>query len=446
MTQNLSQTQRRRINGWAMYDWANSAYVTTVAVAVLPAYFAASVAPQQGVELLGMQVKATSLWGYAVSLAAVAVFIISPLLGAIADYSASKRRMLMLFCATGSLCALLLLFSGPGLVFYTLALFVVAQIAFNGGNVFYDAFLPHIAGPELQDRVSGKGFALGYLGGGIQFALALGLVAGHGYLGISQGLAARLAMAMAGLWWGGFALITFTRLDEGSTPRPLPPELADKPHLLAYARAGARQVRQSLVHLRGRRRLVVFLLAFLCYNDGIQTVIAMATIYGKEELGFSTTVLMLTLLMIQFLAFFGALALSRLAGRLGARRTLMLALIGWCGIAVYGYFLQHPWEYFLLGAAVGLVLGGSQALSRSLYSNMIPPQSSAEYFGYYSVFSKFSSIGGPFLFAVIAQITGSSRNALLSLIVFFVLGLALLWLVGRLPEDPKQPPSTSTPA
>jgi len=243
MSQDLSQTQRRRINGWAMYDWANSAYVTTVAVAVLPAYFAASVAPQEGIELLGMQIKATSLWGYAVSLAAVAVFIISPLLGAMADYSASKRRMLMLFCFVGSLCTLLLLFSGPGLVFYTLALFVVAQIAFNGGNVFYDAFLPHIAGPKLQDQVSGKGFALGYLGGGIQFALALGLVAGHQYLGISQGLAARLAMAMAGLWWGGFALITFARLEEGSTPRPLPPELANTFRPLAYeiGRASCRE-------------------------------------------------------------------------------------------------------------------------------------------------------------------------------------------------------------
>jgi len=426
---------RREVNGWAMYDWANSAYVTTVAVAVLPAYFASGVAPEGGVSLFGMQLSATSLWGYAVSLAAIVVFMLSPVLGAVADFSASKRRMLMLCCGLGSLCTLLLLFAAPGMVFYTLGLFVLAQIAFNAGNVFYDAFLPHIAPARLQDAVSGRGFAFGYLGGGLQFALALGLVAGHGQLGISQGLAARLAMAMAGLWWGGFALITFFRLREHGSPRPLPRDLRQRSLPDAYARAGLRQVVQSLKQLRGRRRLVLFLAAFLCYNDGIQTVIAMATIYGKEELGFSTTVLMLTLLMIQFLAIFGALGLSRLAGRLGTRRTLMLALVVWCGIAVYGYFLQHPWEYFLLGGAVGLVLGGSQALSRSLYSSMIPAASSAEYFGYYSVFSKFSSIGGPFVFALISQATGSARSALLSLIVFFILGLVLLWRLGRLPRD-----------
>lgn len=434
MSEQLAAGQRRRIFGWAMYDWANSAYVTTVAVAVLPAYFAASVATGEGTELLGMRLSATSLWGYAVSFAAVLVFIISPLLGAMADYSASKRRMLMLCCYLGSLCTLLLLFAQPGMVFYTLALFILAQVAFNGGNVFYDAFLPHVAPPALQDRVSGKGFAYGYLGGGLQFALALGLVAGHEHLGISQGLAARLAMAMAGLWWGGFALVTFSRLDEGVQPRRLPPDLVSKPPLMAYFLAGMRQVWQSIRQLRKRPRLLLFLVAFLCYNDGIQTVIAMATIYGKQELGFSTTVLMLTLLMIQFLAIFGALGLSRLADRLGTRRTLMLALVVWCGVTIYGYFIEHPWQYFLLGAAVGLVLGGSQALSRSLYSSMIPKESSAEYFGYYSVFSKFSSIGGPFVFALLAQATGSSRSALLSLILFFVLGLVLLWRLGKLAD------------
>lgn len=430
MSQALPPEQRRRIFGWAMYDWANSAYVTTVAVAVLPAYFASAVAPEGGVELAGLRLSATSLWGYAVSLAAVLVFVLSPFLGAMADFSASKRRMLMLFCGVGSASTLLLLFATPGAVFYTLGLFVIAQVAFNGGNVFYDAFLPHIAGPKMLDRVSGKGFAFGYFGGGLQFALALGLVAGHAQLGISQGLAARLALVMAGLWWGGFALVTFSRLDEQSVPRELPADLKHLPRTWAYARAGARHVAASIRQLRGRRKLLLFLLAFLCYNDGIQTVIAMATIYGKEELGFSTTVLMLTLLMIQFLAIFGALAMSRLAERLGTRRALMLTLVVWCGIAVYGYYLRQPWEYFLLGGVVGLVLGGSQALSRSYYGSMIPKEYSAEYFGYYSVFGKFSSIGGPFVFAAITQATGSSRNALLSLIVFFVLGLLLLWRVG----------------
>ncbi len=415
-----------------MYDWANSAYVTTVAVALLPAWFAEAVVPKGGWEFLGTLWPATSLWGYAVSLSAVLVFLLAPLLGAVADFSAAKRRMLMACCALGSLSTVLLYFSTPGTVLLTLLLFILAQIGFTGGNVFYDAFLPHLGPREQLDRISGSGFAWGYVGGGLQFAISLGLVAGHAQLGLEQGLAVRLAMVMAGLWWGGFALLTFARLDEVTQASPLPERLRDLPRVRAYLRIGLGRVAEHTRVLRRDRRLLVFLLAFLLYNDGIQTVIAMATIYGKEELGLSTTVLMLTLLLIQFLAIFGALGLSRLAGRLGTRPALMLSLVVWCGIAVYGYFLQHAWEYFVLGAAVGLVLGGSQALSRSLYGAMIPPEASAEYFGYYSVISKFSSIGGPLIFAVITQLTGSSRGALLALTLFFVAGLLLLWKLGRL--------------
>jgi MFS transporter, UMF1 family len=427
-----SAVQRRGIFGWAMYDWANSAYVTTVAVAVLPAYFAAAVVPEGGWEFMGQTLSATSLWGYAVSLSSLLVFVLAPFLGAMADFSAIKRRMLIGFCYLGSLATVGLFFSGPGLVVFTLVLFVLAQIGLTGGNVFYDAFLPHVAPPHLQDRVSGKGFALGYIGGGLQFALSLGLIAGHDKLGLDYGFAARLAMASAGVWWGGFALITFARLEEHGRPQTLPPELRGLPRPWAYLRMGFARVREHTRHLREQKPLLVFLLAFLFYNDGIQTVISMATIYGKQELKLSTTTLMLTLLLIQFVAIFGALGMSRLAEKLGTRQTLMLGLVVWCGIAVYGYFLEHAWEYFVLGGAVGLVLGGSQALSRSLYSRMIPREASAEYFGYYSVVSKFSSIAGPFVFAVITQATGSSRGALLSLIVFFVIGLGLLWRLGRM--------------
>lgn len=429
--------QKRRITAWAMYDWANSAYATTVIVAILPAYFAAAVVPEGGwtPPWGGAPLRATTLWGYAMSLSAAFVFLLAPFLGAMADFSAAKKRMLMFCCFMGSICTLLLLFATPGQVMLTLGLFILAQMCFNGGNIFYDAFLPHIAPKHKRDAVSGKGFAFGYLGGGLQFSLALGLVAGHQFLGISQDLAARLALAMAGLWWGGFACITFFRLEEDASPRALPANASSSSRIIGYAKMGFQRVLGHTAQLKHQRRLLLFLLAFLFYNDGIQTVINMATIYGKEELGFSTTTLMLTLLMIQFLAIFGALLLSRLAEKIGTRKALMLALLAWCGISIYGYFLEHPWEYFLLGAAVGLVLGGSQSLGRSLYANMIPKEASAEYFGYYSVISKFSSIGGPLVFAFITQMTGSSRNALLSLIVFFIIGLLLLWRLGGAGPD-----------
>lgn len=421
---------KRRIFGWAMYDWANSAYVTTVAVAVLPVYFKDVVVGERAL-ILGMELSATSLWGYAVSLAALVVFVLAPFFGAVADQSAMKKRFLMICCYAGSVATLALFSLGPGRVGWALALFITAQIAFVGGNVFYDAFLPHVAPPGRMDRVSGKGFALGYVGGGLHFLLSLALIvlAGNGTLAswgipVGKDLAARLAMASAGLWWGGFALVAFTRLDE--------PRLTDfhRMSLGGYMAAGWRRVAQGTRAVLRDRGLLVFLIAFLFYNDGIQTVMVMATIYGRDELGFSPTHLMLTLLLIQFLGVFGASLFSRAAEKVGTKRALMFALVLWTGVAVYGYYITAPWEFYVLGAVVGLVLGGSQALSRSLFGAMIPKEHSAEFFGYFSVVHKVSSIAGPLVFAVVSQAMGSARPAVLSLTVFFIIGLVLLTCAG----------------
>ncbi len=417
----------KSLRGWVVYDWANSAYVTTVAVAVLPAYFAAAVMPRQGCELLGTRLSATSMWGYTVSLAALCVFLLAPLLGAIADYSSMKKRMLQVFCLTGGLAASTLFFIGPGAVWLTLGLFFVAQVGFVGGNVFYDAFLPHLGTSEELDSISGWGYAAGYLGGGLQFAISLGLLTLHSRLGLSADLAARLSLSMAGLWWLGFACLTFVWLQESKVPRPMPPGL-DR-NIGGYLRVGWHQVRENLRMLLHDRNLLLFLLAFFFYNDGIQTVISMATIYGKEELGFSTTVLMVTLLMIQVVGIFGALLFGRLAQRISARKALMAALVLWLGISLYAYYLQHPWQYVLLGALVGLILGGSQALSRSLYGVMIPKEEAATYYAFFSVINKFSSILGPLVFAVVTQLTGTARLAMPCLGVFFIIGFfGLLFL------------------
>lgn len=408
-----------------MYDWANSAYVTTVATAVLPAYFAAAVVPAGGVRALGLTFTAPALWGYLMSAAALAMFLLAPPLGAVADHTSSKKRLLAACCLGGSLAAGLLWFSGPGRVGLTMALFGLAHTAFLAGNVFYDAFLPHIAPPERLDRVSGKGFAFGYLGGGLQFALALGLVAGHQRLGLSEDAAARAAMAMAALWWGGFSLVTLRGLAE-PPGRPLPGDPRGLLRLVALARLGFAQVAATGRRVRQQRRLLLFLAAFLLYNDGIQTTIAMATIYGKAELGLPTTTLMLTLLMIQFVAIAGSLAFTRLAEATSAKAALLLSLALWTGIVACASFISTPAHYFLLGAAVGCVLGGSQALSRSLYARLIPAQAPAEFFGYFSVVNKLSAVAGPFLFALITQATGSSRQALPCLTAFFIVGAILL--------------------
>jgi MFS transporter, UMF1 family len=417
--------------GWCMYDWANSAFATTVLAALLPAYFAGEVVGPEGVMIGGTLYSATTLWGFVVACAAFLIFIIAPVLGAISDFSATKKKFLLSFAYGGSLFTVLLYFCRSGDVVKTLLIFFFAQIGFIAGNVFYDAFLPQIASEDKIDWVSGKGFSYGYLGGGLQFALSLGLVAGHEQLGISQSLAARIALAMAGIWWAGFTFFTVKYLHEMPRAEVMPEKYRGKLVVFAYAYVGFSRLLKTTRRVSRFRHILIFLIAFMLYNDGIQTVINMATIYGKEELKLTTTTLMITLLVIQTIAILGALAFSRLAGHIGTKRAVMVTLVIWSGVVVYAYFIRSAVEYFTLGIFVGIVLGGSQALSRSLYGSIIPEEASAEFYGFYSIFSKFSAIWGPMAFAIIRQLAGSSRLSIVSLGVFFIAGLILLAFVNE---------------
>jgi UMF1 family MFS transporter len=419
----------KTIFGWCMYDWANSAYVTTVAVGLLPYYFARVVVGEQGVAIGGTVYSATTLWGFTVSTAAVVAFLSAPVLGAVADFSSAKKRFLLFAAYSGALAAALLFFCGPGDVFLTLGLYFIAQIGFVCGNVFYDAFLPQIASQDRMDWVSGKGYAFGYVGGGLQFAAALALVAGHERIGISQDLATRLGMGTAALWWGGFALITGRRLHDAPSTERLDAKYRAWPRLAAYLATGLARTWRTTRKVSRFRHLLLYLIAFMLYNDGIQTVIDMATIYGAEELKFGPQVLMVTLLVIQGIASLGALLFGKIAERVGSKQAIMLSLALWSGVVMYAYFIHSATEFFILGGIVGLVLGGSQALSRSMYGSMIPESASAEFFGFYTVFSKFSAIWGPLVFATIRQVTGTARLSILSLICFFVAGMVLLRFV-----------------
>jgi len=417
--------------GWCMYDWANSAYATTVLAGLLPFYFKAGIVGPEGAVIGGTHYSATSLWGFAVSAAALLAFLTAPFLGAVADFSAAKRRFLLTFAYTGSLFTILLWFCRSGDVMRTMIFFVIAQFGFVCANVFYDAFLPQIVSEDRLDRVSGRGYAYGYLGGGLQFAVALGLIAGHERLGLSEATAARIGLVLAGVWWAGFTLFTVVHLREEQAFGTLPPRYRAWPRSLACAAVGIRRTLSTARRVARFRHLLLFLIAFMLYNDGIQTVIVMATIYGADELGLSATTLMTTLLVVQGVAMVGALLFSRISGRLGTKRTVMLTLLLWSGVVVYAYFIEGATEFFVLGGVVGLVLGGSQALSRSLYGSMIPAEASAEFFGFYTVFAKFSAIWGPLVFAVIEQWTGSARLSIVSLIVFFLTGMVLLYFVDE---------------
>jgi UMF1 family MFS transporter len=414
----------KNIFGFCMYDWANSAYGTTVAVGVLPAYFASVVVGGGVLRIGGIETSATAVWAFVVALASFITFLVAPVLGAIADFSAAKKRFLLVFAYGGALFTVLLYFCGSGDVYLTLLLFLLAQVGYIGSLVFYDSFITDVASPEKMDWISGKGYSYGYVGGGLQFAFALALVAGHEYVGISQTLAARIAILTAGVWWAGFSLITAKYLRE---------DRAAAPHrrILEYIGIGFSRTIQTTLKVRQFRHLVIFLVAFMLYNDGIQTVIDMASIYGSEELKLSTTTLMVTLLIVQIIATFGALLFGWLATKMGSKRAIMLSLVLWSGVVIYAYFIQTAAQYFALGVVVGIVLGGSQALSRSFYGSMVPEEASAEFFGFYTVFSRFSAIWGPTTFGVVRQVLGSSRLAIVSLIFFFIVGLILMAFVDE---------------
>ncbi len=426
-------SRRRVLHAWYMYDWANSAFAVTILSALFGPYLASVVVPAGGIEvpLFGLTaVKATTLYGYTLSLSALLVMLSMPVLGAIADHTSAKRTFLFFFCWMGSLSSLLMFFVGPGDVWPAMLLFFIGNFSFVSANVFYDAFLPHIATRDEQDTVSGKGYAYGYAGGGTLFVLQVLLVTFHEAIGIDVGLAIRIALGSVGLWWGGFSMITFFRLEE--------PRIDSRPEpVLRLFIGGFRRILLTIRTVRSLKHLGIFLLAFMIYNDGIQTVIAMATIYGKEELQFDTLTLMGSLLMIQFVGILGSQLFGTAARRFGAKPMVMVSLVVWTAVVVYAFYMTKAIEFWVLGAVVGLVLGGSQALSRSLYSRIIPPSASAEFFGFFSVFEKFSAILGPALFAYLSYASGSSRNSILSLVIFFVVGLVLLFFVNikRAEED-----------
>jgi MFS transporter, UMF1 family len=409
---------RREILGWTMYDWANSAFSTTVVTTFLGPYLLALAQEQGGVSILGFIVEPAAFFPACVSISVALQVLFLPVLGAIADYSRLKKRMMMFFAYVGAGSTVGLFLVQGDLVLTGGGLFIVANLSFGAAIVFYNAFLVEIASPDKRDAVSSRGFALGYLGGGILLLLNLVLF----NIMEDSGLAVRLSLASAGVWWLVFTLIFPQRMLFQRQPmRGLPP--------------GENYLSQSLKQLRSTLRELVrehptalhYLVSYLVYNDGIQTVIAVSTSFAADELGTSASTLALLVLVIQFVAFPGALFFGRLAGRIGAKRSIMITLVIWSGIVIFAFgFLYEEWQLWILGIAVALVLGGSQALSRSLFSQMIPAGREAEYFGIYEVSERGTSWIGPLVFAVAVQLTGTQRIAIISLIIFFLAGLALL--------------------
>lgn len=420
-------TRRERV-GWYFYDWANSAFPTTVVTVFLgPWLTTVTKAAADGggfVYPLGIKVHAGSFFPYVVSLSVLAQVLTLPVLGAIADYSHRKKELLGLFAYLGA-GATFALYAVHGTSYLPGGvLFLAANVSFGASVVFYNAFLPDLASPDRRDAVSSYGWALGYLGGGLLLALNLALFSQAAALGLSVGHAVRINLASAGAWWALFTLIPLLTLRNRQPARQLRP--GDH-----YLTVGFRQLRRTLSRVRLYPQTVLFLAAYLLYNDGIQTVIALASQFGQEELGLPISTLTSVILMVQFVAFFGALAFNRVAEVLGTKRAIMVSLVIWTGTVTYAYgWLRTGGQFFALGAAIAIVLGGSQALSRALYSLMIPKGQEAEYFSLYEVSERGTSWLGPLLFGLALQFTGSYRIAILSLSIFFLLGLVLLAFVN----------------
>ena len=420
------RNDRRTIFGWAMYDWANSAYVVVI-VGILPAYFGSYIVPDDG----WMGLSAESLWGYVVGLVSLALFLITPVLGAIADYSARRLSFLRAFAYGGALFATCFAFVSTGDVLLAMVMFLASHFGLAASNVFYDGILPLITTDDTIDRVSSKGYALGYIGGGIYLLFAMIFIFYSERLGIEESLAARVAIGGTGAWWSGFSWYAFRRLREVGTAQETPVAGQGESRFLAYLRLGFRRTWRTCVSLSGHKHLLLFVIAYMFYIDGVQTVINISAIYASETLEIGTAFIALVLLVVQFMAFFGALLFGRLSDRIGPKRSISFALVIWIGVLIIAYYLPVGQNYPLLavGMLIGVVLGGTQALSRSLYGSIIPQQASAEFFGFFSVFTKFSAIWGPIIFATFRQVTGSSRPAVLSLVSFFVVGFILLSFV-----------------
>ncbi|HLF60600.1 MAG TPA: MFS transporter [Acidimicrobiia bacterium] len=412
------------IRGWITYDWANSAYATTILAAVLPAYFASEVVGDSEVEFLGRLWTGQDLWAVTVGFGPLIMFLATPILGAIADYSAAKKRFLTVFAVWGALLTSLLFFTMTGDVLLTLGLFLLADIGFVGANVFYDGFLPDLTTDDTIDMVSSRGFAWGYIGGGLHLLLSLILIQGAdaGLIPIDPILATRIALGSVGVWWLGFAIKALRGIPETGHSSILPGR--PRPGWAGYTRIGfSRTIKTTGLVIRNRP-LLVFLVAFILFNDGVQTTIAMASIYATETLDLEITTVIVAVLLVQFVAFFGAMAFGRYAVRAGTRRALLTSIMVWASVSVAAFFLPvgAVAPFLALAVLIGFVLGGTQALSRSLYGSMIPEEQSAEFYGFFSVFSKFSAIWGPWIFALVRQVTGSARWAILSIAIFFVVG------------------------
>jgi len=405
---------RKIINAWCMYDWANSAFATTIMGALFPPFYRALVTESGLAEN-----TATAYWGYTTSVALLVIALIAPVLGAIADYTGGKKRYVAFFAGLGILATAAFVFIGTDTWLLASILYIGGNLGFAGANVFYESLLPHIAQKDDIDQISTKGYALGYVGGGILLVINVLWVMKPEMFGMPDlAFALRASFFSVSVWWGLFSIPLFRRVPEPLAARETGPAINP-------IKAGFSRLATTFREVTRYKQLLIFLIAFWIYNDGIGTIIKMATAYG-DEIGLELTDMTIALIMTQFVGIPFSFLFGTLAKKLGTKRSILLALGVYTLISIAGYFMRTATHFYVLAFLVGTVQGGSQALSRSLYGAMVPKHKTAEFFGFFSTSSKFAGIAGPLLFGVVSQIAGQSRLSIVSLIIFFTVGGLLL--------------------
>ena len=407
---------RPDLRAWAMYDWANSAFQTTIIAAIFPIYY-------EKVAAAGLPGPvATSRFAWATTWSILIVAVIAPLLGAVADYRPLKKRMIAVFLAIGATATAAMFFITRGDWLFALVLFVIGNVGVAGSIVFYESLLPHLVGEDELDIVSSAGYAVGYVGGGLLLAVNIVMMSKPGWFLLpDRGVAVRASLASVAAWWVLFSIPLFRRIKE-------PPASVRESDTGSVVAVAFRRLIHTFGELRRYRQAFMLLLAFLIYNDGIQTIIRMATTYGAE-IGLDDNAMIVALLVTQFIGIPFAFLFGLFARRIGAKRAVFAGLGVYALITLLGYFMRTSWEFFALAVLVGMVQGGTQALSRSLFASMIPRQKSSEFFAFFGVFERYAGILGPAIFAWVVERSGTSRNAILSVLVFFVVGAALLAFV-----------------
>ncbi|HET7657625.1 MAG TPA: MFS transporter [Bacillales bacterium] len=407
----------KEIRSWAMYDWANSAFATTVMAAVLPIYY-------HDVAAKGLSdATSTAYWGYSQSIGVIIVALLVPVLGTIADYSGAKKKFLGFFAGIGILSSLMLALVGQGDYLLASLLFILGAVGFSAANVFYDGFLPDIAPKEKMDQVSARGFATGYIGGGLLLLINLMMIMKFSWFGIpSKTMATQISFVTVGIWWFLFSIPLFHNVRERNDNK----DVAKQGH---YVKVSFQRLASTFREINQYKELLKFLIAYWLFNDGIGTIIKMATIYGRD-IGIGTTDLIAALVITQFVGIPCTFLFGWLTQKMTSKRALLLALWVYVLIVLLGFFMTSATHFYILAILVGFVQGGAQSLSRSIYGRMIPARKNAEFYGFYGISSKFSAILGPFVFGLTGQLTGSSRLGIFSVVFFFLIGIWLLYRVN----------------